>query len=164
MQIRRPAVFFIAAALLFAPAVTRAPQVPQTYGAPITLDSAKKVIAAAEAEAKKNNLTMVITIVDSGGNVVALERMDGTQYGSLRVADGKAKSALDFRRSSKVLEDGLAAGGIGMRFLSVPEVVMIEGGELLVAGDKIVGAIGVSGGSAVQDGQIARAGVAALGK
>ena len=104
------------------------------------------------------------TIVDSGGNVVALERMDGTQYGSLRVADGKAKSALDFRRSSKVLEDGLAAGGIGMRFLSVPEVVMIEGGELLVAGDKIVGAIGVSGGSAVQDGQIARAGVAALGK
>ena len=164
MQIRRPAVFFIAAALLFAPAVTRAQQVPQTYGAPITLDSAKKVIAAAEAEAKKNNLTMVITIVDSGGNVVALERMDGTQYGSLRVADGKAKSALDFRRSSKVLEDGLAAGGIGMRFLSVPEVVMIEGGELLVAGDKIVGAIGVSGGSAVQDGQIARAGVAALGK
>ncbi len=164
MQLRISAALLFAAALLLPTVAAQAQQVPQTYGAPITLDNAKKVIAAAEAEAKKNNLTMVITIIDSGGHVVATERMDGTQYGSLRVAEGKAQSALDFRRSSKVLEDSLAPGGVGLRFFSVPGVVTIEGGELLIVGDKIVGAIGVSGGSSVQDGQVARVGVAAVGK
>ncbi len=164
MQFRLSAAFLFAAGLLLAPFAAHAQQVPQTYGAPISLDNAKKVLAAAQAEAKKNNLTMVITILDSGGHVVVMERMDGTQYGSLRLAEGKAKGALDFRRSSKVLEDTIAAGGVGLRFLSVPDVVTIEGGELLIAGDKIVGAIGVSGGSSTQDGQVARVGVAAIGK
>ena len=164
MQLRISTALVFAAALLLPTIAAQAQQVPQTYGAPITLDNAKRVIAAAQAEAKKNNFTMVITIIDSGGHAVAMERMDGTQYGSLRVAEGKAQGALDFRRSSKVLEDTIATGGVGLRFLSIPGVVTIEGGELLIAGDKIVGAIGVSGGTSAQDGQVARVGVAALGK
>ena len=163
MQFRLSAALIVAS-LILAPIAAHAQQVPQTYGAPIGLEGAKKLIAAAEAEAKKNSFTMVITVLDSGGNVVAMERMDGTQYASLRIAEGKAKSALEFRRSSKVLEDTVAAGGIGLRFLSIPGAVTIEGGELLIAGDKIVGAIGVSGGTPQQDGQVARVGVAALGK
>lgn len=134
----------------------------QPYGAPIPLADAKRAIAAAQAEAAKNNWNVVIAVVDSGGQLVALERMDSTQYGSVDVAQEKARTAVAFRRSTKVFQDGVAGGGEGLRILRLPGALPIEGGLPLVIGGKLVGAIGVSGVTSAQDGQIAAAGVAAL--
>jgi len=93
-----------------------APSPPPTtpYGSPISLDAAKKAMAAAEAEAVKNNWPMAIVILDSTGHTVMIHKLDNTQYGSIRVAEDKAHTALDFRRPSKVFEDLVAQGGIGM--------------------------------------------------
>lgn len=140
----------------------RAQTPPAPYGAPIALAEAKRVIAAAQAEAMKNKWNVVIAVVDSGGHLVALERMDSTQYGSVVVAQDKARTAAAFRRSSKVFQDGVAAGGEGLRMLVLPGALPIEGGLPLIVGGKVVGAIGVSGVTSAQDGQIAAAGVAAL--
>jgi glc operon protein GlcG len=134
----------------------------QPYGAPISLPEAKKALAAAQAEAAKNNWNVVVAIVDAGGHLVALERMDTTQYGSVEVAQEKAKTAVAFRRSTKMFQDAVAGGGEGLRMLKLPGALPIEGGLPLVVGGKIVGAIGVSGVTSAQDGQIAAAGVAAL--
>ena len=152
----------VAAAFAVLPAAAQ--QVAATYGTPITLETAKKVVAAAEAEAKKNNWLMVITILDSGGNLVITERLDGTQYGSIGVAEGKARTALNFRRSTKVFQDGIAQGGANLRTLALPGVVPVQGGLPLIVGDKIVGAIGVSGGTSEQDEQVGLAGAGVLGK
>jgi uncharacterized protein GlcG (DUF336 family) len=132
------------------------------YGAPIPLAQARTVLAAAQAEANKNNWKVAVAIVDSGGHLVAFERMDTTQYGSVDVALEKARTSAGFRRPSKAYEDLVAAGGAGLRILSLTGATPIEGGVPLVAGGKIVGAIGVSGVTSAQDGQIARAGAAAL--
>ncbi|MSU51341.1 MAG: heme-binding protein [Opitutus sp.] len=131
------------------------------YGAPIPLADAKRILAAARAEATKNNWSVAITIVDSGGHLVAFERMDTTQYGSVDVSQEKARSAVAFRRPTKVFQDAVAAGGEGLRMLKLPGALPVEGGLPLVMGGKIVGAIGVSGVTSAQDGQIAAAGVAA---
>jgi len=149
------------ALLSMLPAAAIAQQAPPPYGPPIGLEDARKIIAAAEAESKKNNFTMVITILDSGADLVAMVRMDGTQLGSIEVAEGKARTAVQFKRSTKVIEDGIAGGGLGLRFLTLP-MVGVEGGELIISGGKIIGSIGVSGGTAAQDGQIARAALAAI--
>ena len=140
----------------------RAQTPPAPYGAPIGLAEAKRVLAAAQAEAAKNKWNVVIAVVDSGGHLVALERMDSTQYGSVEVAQEKARTAAAFRRSSKAFQDGVAAGGEGLRMLVLPGALPIEGGLPIVVGGKVVGAIGVSGVTSAQDGQIAAAGVAAL--
>src|SRR6185369_11714179 len=103
-------------------------------------------------------------VLDSGGNLVIAERMDGAQYGSIRVSEGKARTALDFRRPTKDFQDNVAQGGANLRFLSIPELYAVQGGVPLVANNKIVGAIGVSGGSGEQDLQVALAAVAVLGK
>lgn len=132
------------------------------YGAPIPLAEAKRVMAAAQAEAAKNNWSVAIAIVDGGGHLVALERMDTTQYGSVEVALEKARTASAFRRPSKLFQDSVAAGGEGLRMLNLTGAMPIEGGVPLVSGGKIVGAIGVSGVTSAQDGQIAAAGAAAL--
>jgi uncharacterized protein GlcG (DUF336 family) len=132
------------------------------YGTSITLDAAKKVAAPAVAEAVKNKLTMVIAIVDIAGDLVYLERMDDTQVGSVNVAIGKARSAARFKRPTKAFQDALAAGGEGLRILALEGAFPVDGGVPLVAGGKIVGAIGVSGGTSAQDGQVAAAGVAAI--
>jgi glc operon protein GlcG len=137
-------------------------QQPPTYGTPITLEQAKKAMAAAEAEAAKNNLSMVIAIVDSTGHLSVLHRMDNSSYGSIKVAIGKAETALDFRQSTKILDDRLAGGGAGLRLLTLGGATLIEGGLPLIAGGRIVGAIGVSGAAAAQDGQVAKAGADAL--
>ena len=105
---------------------------------------------------------MVITILDSGGNVVMLQRMDGTQLGSVDVARDKAWSAVAFRRPTKVFEDAIAQGGANLRLLRLTGASPIEGGIPLMADGKIIGAIGVSGGTAPQDGQVAKAGVDGL--
>ena len=140
----------------------RAQIVDLPYGAPISLPEAKRVLAAAQAEAVKNKWAMAISIVDAGGHLVAFERMDTTQHGSIEVSQQKAQTAVAFRRPSKAFQDNVAAGGEGLRTLRLPGALPIEGGVPIVVGGKIVGAIGVSGGTAVQDGQVAAAGLLAL--
>jgi glc operon protein GlcG len=119
-------------------------------------------MAGAEAESKKNNWSMVITILDSGGNTVMMQRMDGTQLGSVEVARDKAWSAVAFRRPTTVFEDLVAQGGANLRLLKLNGANPIEGGIPVVVDGKIIGAVGVSGGSAPQDGQVAKAGIDAL--
>jgi uncharacterized protein GlcG (DUF336 family) len=134
----------------------------QTYGAPITLDQARKVMSAAEAEMKKNNWVMSIAIVDSGGHLVLLQRADGSQFVGAKVAEDKAWSAVAYKRPGKAFQDRLATGGAEIRILQLRGVIAIEGGDPIVMDGKIIGAIGVSGGSGEQDGQVAKAGVGAL--
>jgi uncharacterized protein GlcG (DUF336 family) len=152
------------AALLFTiAAFGQTPAAPApTYGVSITADSAKKLAAAAIAEAKKNNLSMAVAIVDTGGYLVYFERMPDTQLGSVQIAMEKAKSAAMFRRPTKVFQDAVAAGGDGLRMLGLTGAVPVEGGIPLIVGGKVVGAIGASGGTSAQDGSTAQAGVAAL--
>jgi len=155
--------FIVAAALLVGvavPAGAQQPPPPPTtpYGPPIGLEAAKKAMAAAEAEALKNNWPMAIAILDSTGHIVMLHRLDNTQYGSIRVAEDKAHTALDFKRPSKVFEDLVAQGGIGMRTLGLRGATPLEGGVPIIADGKIIGAVGVSGATAQQDGQVAKIG------
>ena len=133
-------------------------QMPNVYGPPINLETAKKVAAPAIAEAAKNKWTMAVAILDTAGNLVYFEKMDGTQTGSVRVAIGKARSAVMFKRPSKVFQDGVAAGGEGLRLLRLTGAIPIDGGVPIIVDGKLIGAVGVSGGSGDQDGQVARAG------
>lgn len=128
----------------------------------LTLEIAKEISAAAEAEAVKNSWTMVIAIVDDGGRLMHLIRRDGTQYGSIEVAQDKARTAIAFRRPSKALEDAVAGGRNAI--LGLNGATPIEGGIPIVVDGEMVGAIGVSGGSSAQDGQVAQAGINALEK
>lgn len=137
-------------------------QLPNPYGSSVTLDAAKKSVAAAVAEASKNNLKMAIAITDVGGELVYFEKMDGTQTASVQIAIDKARSAVLIKRPTKALEDALAEGGRGLRFLALRGAVSVEGGIPLVADGKITGAIGVSGGTNTQDGQCAQAGASAI--
>jgi uncharacterized protein GlcG (DUF336 family) len=136
-------------------------QVPN-YGLSVNLETAKKIAASAIAEARKNNWTMAVAITDTGGNLVYFEKMDGTQIGSVRVAIGKSRSAVLFKRPTKVFQDTVAAGGEGIRYLVLEGAVPIEGGLPLLMDGKIVGAIGVSGGTSQQDGVAAKAGADTL--
>jgi uncharacterized protein GlcG (DUF336 family) len=134
----------------------------EQYGAAITADVAKKAAAAAIAEARKNNFTMAIAIVDPNGFLVYFEKMDNTQNGSVNIAQDKARSAALFKRPTKVFEDGLAAGGAGLRLLELDGIVAAEGGLPIIVAGKIVGAIGASGGTGAQDGVVAKAGADAV--
>jgi uncharacterized protein GlcG (DUF336 family) len=131
------------------------------YGVPIDMSAAKQVMAAAEAEAIKNNWGVAIAIVDSGANLVMLQRLDNAQLSSVRIAEAKAKTAAEFRRPTKVFEDAVGGGGIGLRVLSFGASVA-DGGVPIVAGGKVIGAIGVSGVQSHQDAQVAQAGADAL--
>jgi uncharacterized protein GlcG (DUF336 family) len=135
---------------------------PTPYGAPITLDAAKRAAAAAQAAARKMNVPMAIVVVDPAGMLVYLEKMDGVQYGSLDVAIDKAKSAALYKRSTKVFLDALAKGGDGLRFLALRGAIPVDGGEPIIIDGRIVGAIGISGGAGEQDGECARAGAGAV--
>ncbi len=146
-----------AAALSFAAQA----QVPQ-YGPSVNLDQAKKLIAGAEAEARKINVPMAIAVVDPSGQMVAFLKMDNTQTASIAVATDKGVSAAIYRRPTKVFQDALAGGGAGLRILSLRGASAVEGGLPVVVDGKIVGAIGVSGGTPEQDGQVAKGGVDAL--
>lgn len=127
----------------------------------LTLEVARRVMAAAEAEAHRQGFTMCIAIVDDGGHLLCFERLDDTQLGSIEVAIAKARTALMFKRPTKVFQDRLTVDG-WMPMLGLPNSVPLEGGLPLMAGT-ILGAIGVSGGSPQQDGQVAAAGTAILG-
>lgn len=137
------------------------PDAPQLYGLAITVEAAKKTAAAALAEAGRNNWTMAVAVVDPAGDLVYFERMDATQVGSVTVAVDKARSAARFKRPTKAFQDTLAAGGEGLRVLGLTGAVPVDGGVPIVVDGRIVGAIGVSGGTSAQDGQCARAGAAA---
>lgn len=126
----------------------------------LTLENARKVAAAARLEAEQNGWPVVIAIVDDGGHLIFLERADNTMFGSIEVATQKAKSAIAFKRPTRDWEKRLADGRIG--YLSLPGLVPVEGGLPLEMDGFMVGAIGVSGVSSIQDGQIAAAGKAAL--
>ncbi len=158
MNARKLAV--LAGAVAFAAGIAQA-QIPQ-YGNNVNLEQARKAVAAAEAEARKNGWPVAITVVDNAGQLVLFQRMDNTQTASVQVAQDKAVSAAMYRRPTKVMQDAMAGGGAGMRFLNLKNASVVDGGIPLTVDGKIVGAIGVSGVAADQDGQCAAAGVAAL--
>jgi uncharacterized protein GlcG (DUF336 family) len=151
------------AALVIAGPSAAQQSAPPPYGAPITLELAKKIVAAAEAEAVRNNWEVAIAILDSGGNMVLLQKLDNTQLVSIKVSEAKARTALGFRLPTKMLEDAIATGGAGTRLLALDNIAPFEGGYPIIEDGKIIGAIGVAGVFSAQDAQIAKAGLAALG-
>lgn len=126
----------------------------------LTLEAARVIAAAAEAEARRNDWTMVICIVDDGAHPIYLARMDGTQIASVVVAQDKAASAVRFKRPTKVLEDAVAGGRIVV--MKLAGATPVEGGLPIVVEGEVIGGIGVSGGTSPQDGQVAAAGLAML--
>jgi glc operon protein GlcG len=151
-------------ALIASPAMAQTPFAPPPqvpYGLSVSTESAKSAAAASIAEARKNNWKMAIAIVDTGGYLVYFEKMQDTQTGSVDLAIEKARTAALFRRPTKVFQDGLAAGGEGLRLLRLTGAIPIDGGVPIIVEGKIIGAVGVSGGSGEQDGQVAKAGASA---
>jgi glc operon protein GlcG len=135
------------------------PAIP--YGLPISTESAKKIAAAAIAEAAKNHWRMAVAVVDSAGYLVYFERMQDTQLGSVDLAIEKAKTAALFRRPTKTFQDTVAGGGEGLRVLRLTGVIPIEGGVPIIVDGKLVGAVGASGGSGDQDSHTAQSGATA---
>ena len=133
-----------------------------SYGLSITLEDAKKVGVAALKEAAANKWTMAVAVVDTHGDLVYFEKMDGTPLGSTIVCQDKARSAARFKRPTKVFQDMLASGGEGMRVLRIKGAVPVEGGLPILRDGMVIGAVGLSGGTSPQDGQCAQAGLNAL--
>lgn len=138
----------------------KSPQMPNPYGLGINLATAKKIALAAAEEAAKNNVNAIIAIVDTGGHLVYLERFDRAQFGSIDVAIHKARCSVAYKRPTKAFEEAVTSGKISL--LTLDDICAVEGGLPIVQRGKIVGAIGVSGGTVQEDGQIATAGVSAL--
>jgi len=128
----------------------------------ITLDGAKAILAAAEAEAMKNKWTVAIAVVDESGNLIAFHKLDDTQMGSIDIAIGKARTAARMKRPTKALEDAVAGGRTVM--LAVEGITPLEGGVPVLLDGRVIGAVGVSGVTSQQDAQVAQAGAAALKK
>jgi uncharacterized protein GlcG (DUF336 family) len=139
-------------------------QVPPQYGPNVTLDQARKLLSAAIAESRKQNLPMAVAVVDNAGQLVVFERMDNTQTASTLVAQDKAVSAAIFRRPTKAFQDVLAAAGPGLRILTLRGANAVEGGLPIYVDGKIIGGIGVSGGTSEQDGGIGKAALEAFAK
>jgi uncharacterized protein GlcG (DUF336 family) len=148
----------VASAFLLLTPIGASAQAPPPYGPAISMEAAKKALAAAEAEAKKNNWIVAIAIVDSSGKLVAFSKFDNTQHASVDIAIGKAVTANNLKRPTKALQDGIAQGGANLRLLAVPGVMPLEGGVPIVVDGKIIGAIGVSGVMSNQDAEVAIAG------
>jgi len=128
----------------------------------ITLEAAKKMAAAGEAEARKNGWNVAITVVDANGDLILFQKLDETQPGSIGVSQGKARAAALFKRPSKALEEAIAGGKAG--FLTVEGIVPIQGGVPVVVDGKVIGAVGVSGVTSAQDEQVALAATGVLEK
>ena len=154
--------FLVTLTILFCAATVKAQQMPNPYGAPISLENAKKSAAAGIAEARKNNWQMAVAIVDPSGTLVYYEKIDNTQTASAQVAINKARSSAVYKRPTKAFQDALAKGGDGLRILGLEGAVPVEGGVPIVMDGKIVGAIGMSGGTSAQDAQCAQVGADAL--
>jgi len=138
-----------------------APPPATPYGLPISTEAAKKIAAAAIAEAEKNHWRMAVAVVDSAGYLVFFERMQDTQLGSVDLAIEKAKTAALFRRPTKTFQDTVAGGGEGLRVLRLTGAIPVEGGVPIIVDGKLVGAVGASGGSGDQDSHTALSGAAA---
>jgi len=136
-----------------------AQQMPNPYGPNINLVTAKKVAAAAAAKSVEMKVNSVIAIVDTGGQLVYLERFDVVQWGSIDVAIHKAKASVQYKRTTLALENAVKAD---IHYLTLDGISAIEGGVPIIEDGKIIGAIGASGGSSVQDGQVASAGAAVI--
>lgn len=147
--------FLAAASAIAFAAPAAAQQVPVPYGTPISLGQAQAIIAAAERSALAHNFTMAFAVVEPSGELILFQKMDGTQYGSELVAREKARTAARFKRSTKVFSDSIAGGRNAV--LSLPGVIAVEGGVPIVMNGRIVGALGVSGGTSEQDGEVAAA-------
>lgn len=140
-----------------------AQMLPNPYGMPVTLDTARKLADAAVAEAQKKGFKMAVAVVDTNGDLVFLEKMDATQIASIQVAIQKAVSATIYKRPTKKFQDALAAGGVGLRVLRLDRAIPVEGGLPLVSSDgKVIGAIGCSGDTSENDGLVCQAGADAL--
>lgn len=126
----------------------------------LTLDDVKLIAAASESEALQNQWPVVIAIVDDGGHLLYLQRLDNTQFGSVTVAIEKARAAIAFRRPTKVLEENITEGRL--HYMKLPGALPVEGGLPIIIDDQFVGAVGVSGVRSFQDAQIARTGIDAL--
>lgn len=142
--------------LLLLPFISQAQNNMQPY---LTLEDATRISDAAEAKSKAEGWNMVIVIMDAGGHIISLRKMDGVQIGSIDVALGKAKTAVYFKRPTKVFEDAMKGEG-GARIATLPNAVAIEGGLPIFKDGIIVGSIGISGASSAQDGIVAAAALA----
>ena len=163
MRLPRSMLLFLAAFWL-APAEAQpqpAPPAPAqpSYGDPVTLDQARRIADAAERSARARNFAMAFAIVDPSGALVLFHKMDGTQNGSVEVAVQKARTSALFRRPTRAFFDSVAAGRTAV--LTLPNVVAIEGGVPILIDGRVAGAIGVSGASSEQDGEVAAAALAA---
>ena len=138
----------------------RAQQGPMMYGSDVNTETAKKAASAAAAEAKKNNWPLAISVVSPSGDLVYFEKMDGTQYASIKISQHKARAAATYRRPTKFFADAISKGATVL--LTLDDVIASPGGIPLVAGGKIIGAIGCSGATGDQDAQACQAGVDAL--
>jgi len=133
------------------------------YGTPISLDRAEAAIAAAVAESKKRDWKEVIAVVDTGGHLVALQRMDGAAIASTKIAEHKARAAAIFRRETKAFENGIQLSGFTY-LLTLDDIIASRGGIPLAEGGKLIGAIGCSGGTGSQDELVCKAGAATINK
>ncbi len=131
------------------------------YGLPISLDRAQAVIHAAVAEARKRNWKMNVAVVDSGGNLVTFQRMDGAMLASIQIAEHKARAAVTFRRPTKVFEDGIQLMHLNY-LLAFDGIIASRGGIPLIDQGVIIGAIGCSGGTDSQDEVVSKAGAAVI--
>ncbi len=132
------------------------------YGPPISADEARTVAQAAEAEAARRGWTVVIAVVDSGGNLSHLHRMDHAQFGSIEIALAKAKTAVNFKRPTLQFQEALEHGGVNLRLLGAESITPFEGGVPLIRDGAIVGGLGISGMRPPQDSEVAEAGAAAF--
>jgi uncharacterized protein GlcG (DUF336 family) len=154
----------------------RAPQVPEPnpldfapdkipfdipYGPPISLERALAAIAAAVAEARKRDWKMNVAVADSGGNLVAFQRMDGAMLAAIQIAEHKARAAATFRRETKIFEDGINLMHLNY-LLAFDGVIASRGGIPLIEDGSIIGAIGCSGGTDAQDEVVSKAGAAVI--
>ena len=135
-------------------------QLPLATKKTLTLEAARQMLAAAQQEARKNQWTMVICIVDDGAHLICLERMNGTQIASVTIAQDKAATAVRFKRPTKALEDAVAGGRLVV--MKLGGATPVEGGLPIVVDGQVIGGIGVSGATSAQDGQVAAAGLAVL--
>lgn len=136
---------------------------PPPYGPTVTLADAKRMMAAAEALAMRHAWPVAIVIADASGGVLLAQKLDGTQHSAMEIATGKALTAVNFRRPTRMFQEGIAAGGEGLRFLAIRGVTPLEGGFPIHRDGCVVGGIGVSGVLSTQDSEVAQAGLAALG-
>jgi glc operon protein GlcG len=135
----------------------KSPQMPNPYGLNINLATAKRTASAAAEEAKRIEVNAIMAIVDTGGHLVYLERFDKAQFGSIDVAIHKARCSVAYKRPTKAFDEAVSNGKINL--LTLDDICAVEGGLPIIQRGRIIGAIGVSGGTSQEDGQIAVAGI-----